>query len=42
MIASIEETLKPILQYASRPQLIDFDDDLIFILDALIKKWGHC
>jgi len=38
----IEETLKPLLAFAEDPTMIDFEDDLIFFIDALIKKNQAC
>ena len=34
----IEEMIKPLLQFMTNLQDIDFDDDLVFCIDALIKK----
>ena len=38
----IEESIKPLLQMAVDPQEISFEDDLIYLIDALIKKSLHC
>ena len=37
-VGIIEETIKPLLKFLKDPTLIDFDDDLVFCADALIKK----
>ena len=37
-IEIIEEMIKPLLQFMTNLQDIDFDDDLVFCIDALIKK----
>ena len=37
----IEEQLKPLFEYLAKPSLIDFDDDLMFCLTAIIKKSRH-
>lgn len=34
----IEELIKPLLQFMVDPKEIEFDDDLVFCVDALIKK----
>ena len=34
----IEELIKPLLYFMIDPKDIDFDDDLVFCVDALIKK----
>ena len=41
-VAIIEQCVKPLLQFADRPEEIDFEDDLIFCIDALIKKSRSC
>jgi hypothetical protein len=41
-VGLIEDTLKPILAFAESPDMIDFEDDLIFFIDALIKKGKTC
>jgi hypothetical protein len=41
-VVLIEETLKPLLAFAEDPTMIDFEDDLIFFIDALIKKSKSC
>ena len=41
-VGIIEEAVKPLLLYMKEPQLIDFDDDLVFCVDALIKKSQSC
>lgn len=41
-VGLIEETLKPLLAFAENPNMIDFEDDLIFFIDALIKKSKCC
>lgn len=41
-VGIIEETLKPLLAFAEDPTMIDFEDDLIFFIDALIKKSQSC
>ena len=38
----IEKCLSPLLRYCADPQAIDFDDDLIFCIEALIKKAQGC
>ena len=34
----IETCIQPLLRFADQPEAIDFDDDLVFCIDALIKK----
>ena len=41
-IEIIEDIIKPLLQYMVNPKDIDFDDDLVFCIDALIKKSQCC
>lgn len=38
----IESNLTPLLKFAEDPMKIDFEDDLVFFLDALIKKSQNC
>ena len=38
MAAVLEESLKPLLRFVAEPDSIDFDDDLVFCIEALIKK----
>lgn len=38
----IELKLTALLKYSENPMLIDFEDDLIFFIDALIKKSKVC
>ena len=38
VVGILEESLKPILRYAADPSVIDFDDDLVFCIDALVRK----
>ena len=41
-IQHIEEMIKPLLLFATRLNDIDFEDDLIFCIDSLIKKRKSC
>ena len=41
-IQHIESMMKPLLLFATRLNDIDFEDDLIFCIDALIKKSKSC
>jgi len=34
----IENNLKPLLEFIAKPNLIDFDDDLLYCIAAIIKK----
>lgn len=38
----IETCIHPLLRFADQPELIDFDDDLVFCIDAIIKKSRAC
>ena len=38
----IETCIHPLLRFADKPELIDFDDDLVFCIDAIIKKSKGC
>lgn len=38
----LEESIKPLLQLMIQPAQIDFDDDLVFCVEALIKKGRGC
>jgi hypothetical protein len=38
----IEEAISPLLRLMMDPSQIDFDDDLIFCVDALIRKAKGC
>ena len=38
----IETCIHPLLRFADQPELIDFDDDLVFCIDAIIKKTKTC
>ena len=38
MAAVLEEAMKPLLRFVAEPDVIDFDDDLVFCVEALIKK----
>mmetsp|Transcript_30524 Transcript_30524/g.46787 ORF Transcript_30524/g.46787 Transcript_30524/m.46787 type:complete len:296 (-) Transcript_30524:1001-1888(-) len=41
-IQILEEEMKPILRYAANPEEIEFDDDLVFCIEALVKKQRGC
>lgn len=34
----IEDNLRPLFEYISEPTQIDFDDDILFCISALIRK----
>jgi len=38
----IETNITPLLKFAEDPTKIDFEDDLIFFIDSLIKKSQNC
>lgn len=38
----IEASLTPLLRYAQDPSVIDFEDDLVFFIDALLNKSQGC
>lgn len=38
----IEEAIKPLLRLMVDPNQVDFDDDLVFCVDALIRKSKGC
>lgn len=38
MAAVLEDSLKPLLRFVADPDSIDFDDDLVFCIEALVKK----
>ena len=41
-VDEIEETLLPLLKFTAEPESIDFEDDLIFFIDTLLRKSKTC
>lgn len=35
---SIIDAVKPLLRFTADPSILEFDDDLVFVIDALVQK----
>ena len=42
MLAIIEQSSIPLLQFVANPEAVDFDDDIIFFISSLLKKSKSC